>query len=374
MAGVEITPVVSAADLRAFIDLPWSLYPRDSNWVPPLKSEVRHTLDTERHPFWKFSQQQLYLARRGGRTVGRIAAIVDGNYNVHHKEKMGVWGFFECANDLEAAQGLFAAAADWTRARGMTFMRGPLNPSTNYEIGMLIDGFQHPPVVMMPWNHPYYVILAEQSGLAKEKDLLAFYIGPDDFPAERTERLAKVIVKRHNMSLRCADKRHFNKEMALIKDIYHASWETSWGFAPMTNEEIDEMGRSLLRFVDLDLVFFLYHGQDPAGVAVVLPDINPVLKLLNGRIGPIGLAKMLLFGRGKRGWRGTVFGFKPEFRKIGLPLVAFDYTNRILREPRKRSSFLELGWNLEDNRDINQFAADVGGKVYKRYRLWRKEL
>jgi hypothetical protein len=253
-------------------------------------------------------------------------------------------------------------------------MRGPLNPSTNYEIGMLIDGFQHPPVVMMPWNHPYYVILAEQSGLAKEKDLLAFYIGPDDFPAERTERLAKVIVKRHNMSLRCADKRHFNKEMALIKDIYHASWETSWGFAPMTNEEIDEMGRSLLRFVDLDLVFFLYHGQDPAGVAVVLPDINPVLKLLNGRIGPIGLAKMLLFGRGKRGWRGTVFGFKPEFRKIGLPLVAFDYTNRILREPRKRSSFLELGWNLEDNRDINQFAADVGGKVYKRYRLWRKEL
>jgi hypothetical protein len=249
-----------------------------------------------------------------------------------------------------------------------------LNPSTNYEIGMVIEGFEHPPVVMMPWNYPYYVQLAEGAGLQKEKDLLALYIGPDDFPAERTERLAKVIMKRNNISMRCANKRNFQSEMALIKEIYDASWERSWGFVPMTEDELDEMGRSMLRFADMDLIFFIYHGNDPAGLAVVLPDINPTLKLLNGRIGPLGLLKLVLFGRRKRGWRGTVFGFKEQYRKLGLPLVAFDYCNRIMREPRKRSSFLELGWNLEDNRDINQFGTDVGGKVYKRYRIFRKEL
>ncbi len=374
MAGIEVTPVADAKDLRAFIDLPWSIYPRSSNWVPPLRSEVRHLLDTEKHPFWKFSERQLFLARRAGRVVGRIAAIVDRNYNRFHDEQMGIWGFFECFDDREAAQALLEAAEKYARERGMKFMRGPMNPSTNYEVGMLIEGFEHPPVVMMPWNLPYYPALAEGCGYAKEKDLQSLFIGPHDFPAERTERLAKVIVKRNNISMRCAVKKNFDSEMALIKEIYHASWERNWGFVPMTDEEIDEMGRSMLRFADLDLIFFIYHGDQPAGVSVVLPDINPILKLFNGRIGPIGLLKLLLFGRRKHGWRGTVFGFKEQYRKLGLPLVAFDYCNRVLRDPKKRSSFLELGWNLEDNRDINQFGFDVGGKVYKRYRLYRKEL
>ncbi len=231
------------------------------------------------------------------------------------------------------------------------------------------------PSVMMPWNLPYYVELAEAAGFQKEKDLLAFYVGPEDFPAERTERLAKVIVKRNNISMRCADRRNFAAEMALIKDIYHASWERSWGFVPMSDGEIDEIGRSMLRFADLDLVFFIYHGDDPAGLVVILPDINPILKLFNGRIGPVGLLKFLLFGRRKHGWHGAVFGFKEQYRKIGLPLVAFDYCNRVLRKtPKKRSSFLELGWNLEDNRDINQFDLDVGGKIPSAIRIFRKDL
>ena len=374
MAEVEITSVGGPADLRSFVDLPWSLYPRTSNWVPPLKSDVRHLLDRQRHPFWKCAEGELFLARRGGRTVGRIVALVDHNYNRCHDEKMGAWGFFECEDDRDAAAALYDAASRWTRGRGMSFLRGPLNPSTNYEIGTLIEGFEYPPVVMMPWNPPYYAQLAEHAGLAKEKDLLALHIGPNDFPAERTERLANAFMKRLGISIRCADKRHFDREMALIKEIYNASWEKNWGFVPMTDDEIDEMGRSLLRIADLDLVFFIYRGDDPAGVVVVLPDINPMLKLLNGRIGPIGLLKVLLFGRRKRGWRGIVFGFKAQYRKLGLPLLAFDYVNRTLREPRKRSSFLELGWNLEDNNDINQFGLDVGGKIYKRYRIYRKEL
>jgi len=374
MAGVEIFGVESQSDLRAFIDLPWGIYDRQSPWVPPLKSEVRHLLDTEKHPFWKFSERQLFLARRAGKPVGRIAAIVDHNYNRFHDEQMAIWGFFECANDREAAAALFDAATRWAKDRRLTFLRGPLNPSTNYEIGLLIEGFEYPPVVMMPWNPPYYVELAEQNGLVKEKDLVAFHIGVDDVPSERAQRLASIITKRNNITLRCPDKRQFHAEMALIKELYNASWQKSWGFVPMTEEEIDEMGHSLQRIADLDLVFFIYHGDDPAGLAVILPDVNPLLKMLNGRVGPLGLLKVLLFGRRKRAWRGVVFGFKEQYRKLGLPLVAFDYVNRILREPRKRASFLELGWNLEDNRDINQFDADVGGKIYKRYRIFRKEL
>jgi hypothetical protein len=374
MAGIEVVAVKDKAGMRKFIDLPWSIYPRSSNWAPPLKSEVRHTLDAEKHPFWKFSDRELFLALRNGRAVGRIASIVDHNYNRFHNEQMASFGFFECFNDAEASASLFDAATNFARGKGMSFVRGPLNPSTNYEIGMLIEGFEHPPVIMMTWNLPYYPELTEASGFHKEKDLVAFYVGADDLPAERTERLAKVIVKRNNISMRCADKSKFASEMKLIKEIYHASWERSWGFVPMTDEEIDEMGRMMLRFADLDLIFFIYHGDDPAGLVVVLPDINPVLKLFNGRIGPIGLLKYALFGRRKHAWRGTVFGFKEQYRKLGLPLVAFDYCNRVLRDPRKRSAFLELGWNLEDNRDINQFDLDVGGKIYKRYRIYRKDL
>lgn len=374
MAAVEIVPVERRAELRAFIDLPWSIYAGAPNWVPPLKSDVRHLLDHGRHPFWKFAERALFLARRDGRTIGRIAAIVDNNYNRFHDERMGIWGFFECTDDAEAAAALFDTAAAWVKGRGMTFFRGPLNPSTNYEIGLLIEGFEHPPVVMMPYNLPYHPRLVEQCGFQKEKDLLSFHIGEDQFPTERTERLAKIIAKKHNFSLRCADFKRFDSEMAIIKDIYHASWQRNWGFVPMTDEEIDEMGRNLMRFADPELVFFLYHGDAPAGVAVVLPDVNPMLKLLNGRIGPIGLFKVFWHRHDKHAFRGTVFGFKEQYRKLGLPLVAFDYTNRVLRDPRKRTSFLELGWNLEDNRDINQFDSDVGGQVYKRYRIYRKEL
>lgn len=373
MSSVEIVPAQSSADMRAFVDLPWKLYAHEPNWVPPLKSEVRRLLDPLRHPFWKFSQRSLFLARRDGQTVGRIAAIVDENYNRFHQEKMGIWGFFECANDPEAAAGLFSAAEAWVRDKGMAFIRGPLNPSTNYEIGMLLEGFEHPPVVMMPYNPRYYLDLVAANGYAKEKDLLAMLIEQRAHASDRAERLARVIAKKNNVSIRPARFDDYANEMALIKEIYHASMERNWGFVPMTDEEIDEMGRSLMKIADPDLVIFIYHGQDPAGICVVLPDVNPILKRLNGRVGLLGLLKLLIYGRKIVGWRGTVFGFKRQYQKLGLPLVAFDYINRMLRE-KKSAEFLELGWNLEDNKDINQFDAEVGGHVYKKYRIYRKDL
>ncbi|HWR72214.1 MAG TPA: acyl-CoA N-acyltransferase, partial [Nitrospirota bacterium] len=176
MAGIEIIAVDGRSELKDFIDLPWRIYAEYPNWVPPLKKEVRRMLDPRRHPFWEFSERMLFLARRGSETVGRIAGIIDRNYNQFHNEKMGIWGFFECADDPEAAAALFSSVETWALRKGMIFLRGPLSPSMNYETGLLIEGFDYPPVVGMTYNPPYYLKLIESGGYTKEKDLLAFLI------------------------------------------------------------------------------------------------------------------------------------------------------------------------------------------------------
>ena len=176
MADIEIIPVEGGSELKDFIDLPWRIYGSYPNWVPPLKEEVRRMLDPGGHPFWEFSERILFLVRRGSETVGRIAGIIDRHYNQFHGEKMGIWGFFECDDDPEAAAALFSSVETWALQKGMTFMRGPLSPSTNYEVGLLIEGFAHAPVLMMTYNPPYYPGLVESCGYTKEKDLMAFLI------------------------------------------------------------------------------------------------------------------------------------------------------------------------------------------------------
>ncbi|MBX7073787.1 MAG: hypothetical protein K1X71_11625 [Pirellulales bacterium] len=373
VADVQITPVRTAGEMRQFIDLPWRLYEGEPNWAPPLKSEVRHLLDRERHPFWQFSERELFLAMRGNQAVGRIVAHVDRNYNEFHNERMGAWGFFESIDDQRVASSLFGAAEQWARDRGMDFLRGPLNPSTNYEIGMLIDGYQYPPCVMMPYNPRYYVDLAENHGLVKEKDLISLLLEPQNAPAERVGRLAARIRRNNNISIRAAKKKDFHSELALIKEIYHATWSKSWGFVPMTDAEMDQMGETLLRIIDPDLVLFVYFHGEPVGICVIIPDINPLLKRFNGKVGVLGLLTYWRYRHEVCGLRAILFGFKQEAQKVGLPLVVFDHLNHLLRE-KKHYKYLELGWNLEDNENINRFDAEIGGRPYKRYRIFRKDL
>lgn len=371
-SAVEILRVGQETSLEAFIDLPWRLYPAESLWVPPLKSDMRRMLSVDLHPFWQFSEQALFVAVREGVPVGRIAGIVDHNYNRFHNERMGIWGFFECENDPEAAAALFEAAERWVRQKGMHFLRGPLNPSTNYEIGMLLEGFDLPPVIMMPWNPPYYLDLVEGCGFAKEKDLVALLITPDNQASHRVERLAKRIRRNNNVWVRPGNRDRFLEELAILKEIYHASFAPNWGFVPMTDAELDEMGHRLLKIVDPDLVLFIYYEDEPVGITLILPDINPLLKRLGGKIGITGVWKYLRYRHEIRGYRGVLFGFKQRYQGLGLPIVAFEHINRVLRE--KKARYLELGWNLEDNDDINQFDREVGGEVYKKYRIFRKNL
>lgn len=373
MPRTEITIVDGGPELRDFIALPWKIYAGYPRWVPPLKKEVRRMLDPRKHPFWEFSERILFLARRGSETVGRIAGIIDSHYNQFHGEKMGSWGFFECVDDPEAAAALFSSVETWVRQKGMNFMRGPLSPSTNYETGLLIEGFDYPPALMMPYTPPYYPRLVESCGFAKEKDLVAFLIEGAYRLPEWMDRLAERIAKKRGVHIRRGQPKDADSEFALIREIYNASWSDNWGFVPLSDNEMRDIQKQVMDFVDPDFVFFIYYDSEPAAVCVIFPDINPLLKRLNGRIGLMGVLKYLLYRREIRGLRCLLFGIKEKYRQLGLPMLAFHHIFEVVREKGKYN-YLEMGWTLEDNEAINSLAEEAGAKPYKKYRIFSKSL
>jgi hypothetical protein len=330
-------------------------------------------LDPHRHPFWEFSEGILFLARRGSETVGRITGIIDRHYNQFHNEKMGSWGFFECADDPEAAAALFSSVETWARRKGMTFMRGPLNPSTNYEVGLLIEGFNYPPTLMMAYNPPYYSRLVESCGFTKEKDLLAFLIDGDYRLPEWMDRLAERIARKKGINIRPSRPKDPDSEFALIREIYNAAWSGNWGFVPLSDNEMLDIQKKVMEFVDPDMVFFIYYEDEPAAFCVIFPDINPLLKRLNGRTGLMGLLKFLMYRREINGLRLLMFGIKEKFRQLGLPMLAFHHIYKLVRQ-KEKYHYLEMGWTLEDNESINSLVEEAGAKRYKKYRIFRKSL
>jgi hypothetical protein len=330
-------------------------------------------LDARRHPFWEFSERILFLARRGTETVGRIAGIIDRHYNQFHNEKMGIWGFFECVNDPEVAAALFSSVETWARQKGMTFLRGPLSPSTNYETGLLIEGFDYSPALMMPYNPSCYPGLIEACGFAKEKDLASFLLDDTCRLPEWMDRLAERIAKKKRIHIRLFRPKEEDAEFALIKEIYNDSWSGNWGFSPLSDNEIRDIQKSVMKFADPDLTFFIYYENEPAALCVIFPDMNPLLKRLNGRIGLLGVLKAILYRREITGLRCLIFGIKDKYRQLGLPMLAFHHIDKVVRKKGKYRS-LELGWMLEDNEAITTLVEEVGAKPYKKYRIFRKSL
>jgi len=371
LADLEIVAVEGGSALKDFIDLPWEIYAEYPKWVPPLKRDVRRMLDPLGHPFWEFAERSLFLARRGAKTVGRIAGIIDRHYNEFHGEKMGIWGFFECTDDPAAAAALFSVVETWVRQKGMTFLRGPLNPSLNYEAGLLIEGFDYPPSLGMTYNPPYYARLVESCGFSKEKDLLASLIETPFQVPEWMERLAERLAHKKGVHIRHVHPKYQDSEFQLIKEIYNDSWSANWGFAPLSDKEIRFIQKSVMKFADPDLAFFIYYEQEPVAVCVVLPDINPLLKRLNGRVGPLGLLKLFIYRSEVRGLRGLIFGVKEEYRQLGFPMLATHHLNEIVKK-KGRYHYLEMGWCLEDNESINFLIEEAGVKAHKKYRLYRK--
>jgi len=361
--------------LKKFIDFPWFIYRKYSfhkNWIPPLKKDMKFKLDTKRHPFWQHAEQKLFLAYKDNMLVGRIGAIIDHNYNELWDEKMGAFGFFECIDDQKVANALLDAAAKWLKEKGMKSIRGPLSPSMNDECAFLVDGFDSPPVIMMPYNPQYYPELVEQAGFAKAKDLLAFYKDAETGIPERLQKLAEALKNKPNVKIRKVNFKNLDSEMAIIKDLYNQSWEKNWGFSPMTDAEMDLLGEELKPIAVQELALLVFVDGEPAGIGITIPDYNQVLKHLDGKLGPIQIAKALRLRKEIDGVRAMVFGFKPRFRRTGLPILLYWETEQAARKLGYK--WCELSWNLEDNDLINKFDSEIGGKVYKRYRIYEREL
>jgi len=359
--------VRSKADREEFIDLPFRLYRDDPNWVPPLKRDVRELIDPARHPFHKHGKVELFVARRGNEVVGRIAAIENFLQREHHGDNVGFFGLFESINDQRVANALFDAARDWLNARGLDTMRGPASFSLNEEAGLLIDGFDGPPVVMMTYNPRWYIELIERYGFVKAKDLYA-YLHENSKPSERMSRLAERLRERYHVKIRTLDKKRFWEEVALVRTVYNQAWEKNWGFIPMTDEELTYMAKQLKPVVEPDLVVFAEIDGQLAGFGLALPDLNVALKQMNGKLFPFGWAKALWYSRKIKLARIIILGVLEPYRRSG---VAELIEMEMLRNgPKHGIVNAEMSWILEDNMMMRMPLEKMGARIYRTYRMY----
>lgn len=370
MAPLEVAPVRSRAAREGFIGLPYRLHRSDAAWVPPLRRDVRALL-SRRNPFFEHANAEYFLARRDGAVVGRIAAIHNRLHNEFQRDAVGFFGFFESEDDARTAAALFDAASAWLRARGLQVMRGPASFSTNDECGLLVDGFDTPPTVMMPHNPRHYVRLVEGAGFAKAKDLLVYQTAVDR-PPERLRGGSERLERRHRVTTRRLDMSRFAAEVDVVKHLYNAAWERNWGFVPMTDREIEHLARQLKPLVVPELVAFAERDGVPIGFGVTLPDVNVALKRNpSGRFFP-GILKVLWAARRIKRLRVLLLGTLPEWRGTGVDALLY---RRMWEEAyRMGYRWAEAGWILEDNHPMRNGLARMGFEVYKTYRMYDRPL
>jgi GNAT superfamily N-acetyltransferase len=370
MARQELTieEVRNQQDLMTFIRFPWEIYKGDRYWIPPLIKDLLSKF-SPRHPFRSHSEMTLFLARREGKIVGRIAGIIDRNYIEFHQEKVGFFGFFESIHDAGVAEVLLSRVAGWLKGHGMEKMAGPMNPSTNDECGLLIEGFDSSPCLMMPYNPPYYPTLFEGFGLSKRMDLYAYLLEESFFILDRLNRITERLRKREpRLQVRPIDLRHLDEELKIVKEIYNQAWSKNWGFVPLTDEEINLLAKELKPLVVSDLVLFAYWAEEPVGFSVSLPDYNEVLKHLNGKIGLLGALKFLYYSKKIHKIRVMLLGVKHAYQKKGVEgLLYIETFRRGIRKGYHRS---ECSWILEENVLMRHGIEAMGGKRYKCYRVY----
>ncbi|MGQ9646024.1 MAG: N-acetyltransferase [Thermodesulfobacteriota bacterium] len=369
---LHIKEVKDQQDLMTFIRFPWKIYQGDPYWVPPLIKDQLQKF-SRNHPFRSHSEMTLLLACRGEEVLGRIAGIIDRNFIEFHQEKTGFFGFFESIQNAQVTGLLLSSVKDWLRAHGMQKMIGPMNPSTNDECGLLIDGFDCSPHLMMPYNPVYYQALLEGAALKKARDLYAYFLDRSTFVSGRLNRIAaKLIKKEPNLRVRPINLRRFDDELRIVKDIYNQVWSRNWGFVPLTEAEINDVAKNLKPLVVPDLVLFAYWQDEPAGFSVSLPDYNQVLKRLNGKLGLIGFLKFLYFSRKIDTIRVMLLGVKHVFQKRGVEGLLYYETFK--RGIRKGYRGAECSWILEDNLLMQHGIEAMGGKRYKTYRIYEMPL
>lgn len=372
MSTLQIVPSSGKRLLKEFLRFPWKVYKDDPNWVPPLLIQEKEMFDEKKFPFHFHSRVQPFLCMdSAGKTVGRICAVYNKRHLDFHRDGRGFFGFFEAFKDQDIAGVLFKAASQWLKERGCTHIRGPANFSTNEECGLLVDGFDSPPVFMMTYNPRYYIGLLENAGFSKVMDLYAYLGTLESFPT-RYDKVSKLLKRRHNASIRPLNFKKIKEELELTFSIYNSSWENNWGFIPMTKEEFLYIAKDFTKIADPSLILILTVNGRPVGFSIALPDLNVAFRQMNGRMLPLGIFKFFYYKRKIKRLRIPAMGIIKEYRGLGLDALL--YLETALKAMENGYNSGEFSWVLETNSKMNISSERMGAKRYKTYRFYEREI
>ena len=381
--SIEIRKVDTKKDFRAFFKFPWKVYQDDPNWTPPLLSMRREILDKKHNPSWDYLEGDYFVAWRGDEPVGTITAFINHRHNEYHNENIAWFGFFETFNDPQVAQALLDTAYHWAKAKGCTALRGPQNFTTHEECGLLVDGFA-PPVLLMPYNPPYYQELVENAGFHKVMDVHSFYYDhtPEEHEqfgnAKRIEKITARIMRQNNARVRTFDKKNKKKEFNLFKELYNSAWISNWGFTPMTDRELDALVKSLGMFLDPRVAWFVEVDEKAVGFMLAAQDMNQVLHRAYAKPGTpelVTLVKALWHWKLRpkiNGLRVPLMGVNAEYRNKGLDILMYSELRNVLSDPKMPYRSLDCGWILETNQDMAGTLHSVGMRIYRTHRFYEK--
>ena len=371
--SISIQPVTTKAQQKSFIKLPWKLYAEDANWVPPLIMSLKELLNYKKHPFYDNAEIQTFLAIRNGEVVGRIAAIIDRAHNAYHKEERGMFGFFESIDDQDVANSLFDAAQTWFKDRNIFLMRGPSNPSQNYEWGLLVEGFHTPPTFMMTYNKPFYGKLIENYGFVKSQDIYAFLGHVDQLQTldPKLEFIADEAQRRFKFELRRIEKKTFDDDVKSFLEIYNSSLPGQWGFTPMSSGELKATAAGLKFLIVPEMTTMAEVDGEPVGTAFGLLDYNPIIKKIDGKLFPFGFLRILLGRKKLKKIRVLSTNVIPKYQRWGLGIVLLRrLVPDILGWGVKEAEF---SWVLESNK-LSRGTLERGGAIRdKTYRIYDYE-
>ena len=375
-SDIQIVPLSrNSRDVLRFLKVSYGIYRDDPNWVAPLLMDLKKVF-TDANPMFEHAVMQLWIATRAGQDVGRIAGIIDHTYNRAAKDPAAFFGFFESVDDPAVSRRLFETVSGWTRQAGLQRLLGPMNPTTNDECGLLVEGFDSPPVIMMTYNPRYYIALVEAAGFRKAKDLLAFHMDLAKIPMDRLGRIATKIKQRNpTLTFRPVLRKTLQQDLVKVKEVYNAAWEDNWGFVPMTDAEVDFMAARLKPLLMEGLIWLAEAGAEPVAFLLAMPDYNIPLKPLQGRL---LTPKLLGFIPYLLGWkypprtRVITLGVKHAYRAKGLESAMLIEGLRVGIGVGVTES--EASWILEDNVMMCRMLEAIGGRPYKTYRLYERQV
>ncbi|HEU5062869.1 MAG TPA: hypothetical protein VFT79_06920 [Solirubrobacterales bacterium] len=378
MGSLTIRPVRTRRELKRFVKVPFGLHRESEQWVPPLVFERMQFLDRKKNPWFEHGEAEYFVAERDGEPVGRISAHVDSRWDSYQGGNDAMFGFFETAEDPEVARALFDAATEWAAGKGRARILGPMDFTTNDEIGILIEGFERQPMILEPWHPPYYQRLIEAEGFAKTMDVLMWELRMGELKeGEKFDpsihEAAEKALHDEGITIRNMRRRDMAAEVRRFMDVYNEAWGSNWGFVPITDAEVEFQAKNLKQVLDEEWTFIAEKEGEVVGAALTLPDINQVMAKLNGRLLPFGWAKFLLGRRKIDRLRVFALGVKHDYRHTGVAAGLYLEHIKLAAQPDK-IHWGEMGWILETNEPMNRAMEGMGGKIVKKYRLYERSL